>query len=86
MDYLPRFGIKKIHGISCTATIPVQSSILEMDSKVNLCSLVEKYLEPQTTIFHIKIWNHPIVTTIYKWFFGVPGTATIPIPGDTPEL
>ena len=41
------------------------------------------YLEPQTTknkwmfgettIFYIKIWNHPIQTTIYKWLFGVPG-------------
>ena len=25
------------------------------------------------TIFYIKIWNHPIETTIYKWLFGVPG-------------
>ena len=42
------------------------------------------YLEPQTTIFYwmfvettipyVKIWNHPIETTIYKWMFGVPGT------------
>ena len=42
------------------------------------------YLEPQrtiyyklmfgeTTIFYIKIWNHPIKTSIYKWLFGVPG-------------
>ena len=23
--------------------------------------------------FYIKIWNHPIETTIYKWLFGVPG-------------
>ena len=40
-------------------------------------------LEPQTTIFYwmfvettisyVKIWNHPIETTIYKWMFGVPG-------------
>ena len=21
----------------------------------------------ETTIFHVKIWNHPIETTIYKW-------------------
>ena len=27
----------------------------------------------ETTIFHVKIWNHPIETTIYKWLFGVPG-------------
>ena len=26
----------------------------------------------ETTIFYIKIWNHPIETTIYKWLFGVP--------------
>ena len=44
------------------------------------------FLEPQTTIytwmfgettiFHIKIWNHPIETSIYKWLFGVPGNTT----------
>ena len=27
----------------------------------------------ETTIFYIKIWNHPIETSIYKWLFGVPG-------------
>ena len=27
----------------------------------------------ETTIFHVKIVNHPIETTIYKWLFGVPG-------------
>ena len=27
----------------------------------------------ETTIFYIKIWKHPIETTIYKWLFGVPG-------------
>ena len=27
----------------------------------------------ETTIFYIKIWNHPIETTIYEWLFGVPG-------------
>ena len=42
------------------------------------------YMEPQTTnlklmfgettISYIKVWNHPIETTIYKWLFGVPGT------------
>ena len=26
----------------------------------------------KTTIFNVKIWNHPIGTTIYKWLFGVP--------------
>ena len=41
------------------------------------------YLEPQTTslnwmfgettISYVKVWNHPIETTIYKWLFGVPG-------------
>ena len=40
-------------------------------------SLFHPYLEPQTTIykwmfgettiFYVKIWNHPIETTIYKW-------------------
>ena len=42
-----------------------------------------KSLEPQTTILYwmfvettisyVKIWNHQIETTIYKWMFGVPG-------------
>ena len=27
----------------------------------------------ETTIFYIKIWNHPIETIVYKSFFGVPG-------------
>ena len=27
----------------------------------------------ETTIFYIKIWNHPSETTIYRWLFGVPG-------------
>ena len=29
----------------------------------------------ETTIFYIKIWNHPIETSIYKWLFGVPGSS-----------
>ena len=27
----------------------------------------------ETTISYVKIWNHPIETTIYKWLFGVLG-------------
>ena len=27
----------------------------------------------ETTIFHVKIWNHPIETTILEWMFQVPG-------------
>ena len=27
------------------------------------------------TISYVKIGNHPIETTIYKWLFGVPGTS-----------
>ena len=44
---------------------------------------IGSYLEPQTTIkklmfgettiSYVKIGNHPIETTIYKWLFGVPG-------------
>ena len=46
---------------------------------------LDKHLEPQTTslkwmfgetiISYVKIWNHPIETTIYKPLFGVPGIA-----------
>ena len=28
----------------------------------------------ETTISHVKILNHPIETTIYKWMLQVPGT------------
>ena len=28
------------------------------------------------TISHIKIWNHPIETTLKKWLFRVPGSST----------
>ena len=31
----------------------------------------------ETTIFHVKIWNHPIETTILKWMFQVPGGALL---------
>ena len=27
----------------------------------------------ETTISYVKIWNHPIETTIFKWMFQVPG-------------
>ena len=27
----------------------------------------------ETTISYVKIWNHPIETTTYKWMFQVPG-------------
>jgi len=27
----------------------------------------------ETTIFHVKIQNHPIETTVYKWMFEVRG-------------
>ena len=29
----------------------------------------------ETTISYVKICNHPIETTIYKWLFGVPGNS-----------
>ena len=31
----------------------------------------------ETTVSRVKIGNHPIETTIYKWLFGVPGSDTI---------
>ena len=31
----------------------------------------------ETTIFHVKIWNHPIETTIYEWMFQVPASVCI---------
>ncbi len=32
-----------------------------------------QWLFGETTISYVKIGNHPIETTIYKWLFGVPG-------------
>ena len=32
-----------------------------------------KWTFGETTIFYIKIWNHPTETSIYKWLFRVPG-------------
>ena len=32
-----------------------------------------KWLFGETTIFHLKIWNHPIEATIYQWMFQVQG-------------
>ena len=34
---------------------------------------IYKWMFGETTIFYVKIRNHPIETTIYKWLFGVPG-------------
>ena len=31
-------------------------------------------LVKQPFSLYIKIWNHPIETSFYKWFFGVPGS------------
>ena len=30
----------------------------------------------EKNILYIKIWNHPIEATIYKWMFGFPGIYT----------
>ena len=31
----------------------------------------------ETTTFHVKIWNHPIETPIYKQMFQVPGSTVV---------
>ena len=51
--------------------------------RIHTCIYIYIYLVPQTTslkwmfgettISYVKILNHPIETTIYKWLFGVPG-------------
>ena len=35
---------------------------------------IYKWMFGETTIFYIKIWNHPIEKSIYKLLFGVPGS------------
>ena len=35
---------------------------------------IYKWMFGETTIFYIKIWNHPTETSMYKWLFRVPGT------------
>ena len=34
---------------------------------------IKKWMFGETTISYVKIGNHPIETTIYKWLFRVPG-------------
>ena len=34
---------------------------------------IKKWMFGETTTSYVKIGNHPIETTIYKWSFGVPG-------------
>ena len=34
---------------------------------------IKKWMFGETTISYVKIGNHPIETTIYKWLLGVPG-------------
>ncbi len=36
-------------------------------------TIIKKWMFGETTISYVKIGNHPIETTIYKWLFGVPG-------------
>ena len=36
----------------------------------------------ETPIFHVKVWNHPIETTILKWMFRVPGIYIYPFPNN----
>ena len=38
---------------------------------------IYKWMFGETTIFYIKIWNHPIETPICKWLFGVPGSYSV---------
>ena len=40
----------------------------------------------ETTISYVKIGNHPIETTIYKWLFGVPGPFHHPFGDNFPYL
>lgn len=32
----------------------------------------------ETTIFHVKTWNHPTETTVERWLFRVPGSDCFP--------
>ena len=51
--------------------------MLEQDVENNIIlepqTTIYKLMFGETTIFYIKIWNHPIETIIYKWLFRVPG-------------
>ena len=46
---------------------------LEADSFLSMNICLEPQMFGETTISYVKVWNHPIETTIYKWLFGVPG-------------
>ena len=77
---IPNHYVKKMlgnHQTSIQKVVVWGTRIMLTD----ICNIT--YLEPQTTIyqwmfgettiFYIKIWNHPSETTIYRWLFGVPG-------------
>jgi len=40
---------------------------------LELLTLIFKWMFGETTISQVKVWNHPIETTVYKWLFRVPG-------------
>ena len=52
---------------------PIGSMYLELQTTI--CKWM--FMFGETTIFYIKIWNHPIETSIYKWLFGLPGVYII---------
>ena len=40
---------------------------------------IYKWMFGETSIFYIKIWNHPIKTSVYKLLFGVTGWLIVTI-------
>ena len=65
-------GVEDVHVSKCenvhTEVVPQKNQYLEPQTTIY------KLMFGETTIFYIKIWNHPIETSIYKWLFGVPGS------------
>ena len=43
-----------------------KGKLVQLQIGVGLCFVKDMF-------FHLKIWNHPIETTIDKWMFRVPG-------------
>ena len=47
--------------------------LMKFESFLEPQTSIQKWMFGETTISYVKIGNHPIETTIYKWLFGVPG-------------
>ena len=76
----------KQRSLKLTAKAPVTGCVCEPRLPgvkyftLELLTTIFKWMFGETTISQVKVWNHPIETTIYKWYkwlFRVPGCSRI---------